>query len=84
MSDLSEFIADNGEQATGEEARAIRSLQRLARRWPKTLKLISMDGSLHVIHTDSEGLPEYGEDREVRQACILADIRGIPNDGGSW
>jgi hypothetical protein len=57
---------------TDEEAAAIRSLKRLAKRWPQTLKLFSWSGSLCVMDNDME----------PTNAAILDDIYGIPNDGG--
>lgn len=65
-----------------DETSAIRGLQRLARRWPRSLTLASMGGSLVVVRT--------GDDRFVdgdaleRQDAVLADIEGIPNTGGDW
>lgn len=77
-----EFIADNGDTVTEDEAKAIRALQVLARRWPRTLTLASMGGSLVVFHTGDE---RWGETRTERQEAVLADdFGGIPNDGGDW
>lgn len=67
---------------TPEEEAAVRSLQRLAKKWPKTLTLASMGGSLVVVHTDDERF-DYGGSLE-RQDAVLADISGIPNTGGDW
>jgi hypothetical protein len=78
----SQVLADNGDELTPGEARAIAALRRLARRWPPTLELISMGGGLHVIHTSD---PRYSMPHGVdRQEAVLADIDGIPNDGGDW
>lgn len=66
---------------TDEERRVIASLQRLARHWPASLMLISMEGGLHVIRT---GDPQYSPDAGVEQEAIIADIDGIPDDGGAW
>ncbi|WP_251151355.1 hypothetical protein [Cellulosimicrobium sp. Marseille-Q4280] len=67
---------------TADERRAIASLQRLARRWPRTLTLASMGGDLAVVRT---GDPRFlGEDSAARQEAIVADVRGIPNTGGDW
>lgn len=64
---------------TTEEAKAIASLQRLARRWPQSLQLVSLGGGLNVFH--------FGEDK-INGAFdpdkVLASIEGIPNDGGDW
>lgn len=57
---------------TGEEAAAVRSLRRLAKRWPRSLRLFAWNGSLRVM--DSSMAP--GED------AVVADVRGIPCDGG--
>jgi hypothetical protein len=78
-------VGDNGDELTQEEALAIAALRRLALRWPQTLKVVSMGGSLSVVHTNDPrwGLaPEAGS--QSRPGCVLADIDGIPNDGGDW
>jgi hypothetical protein len=68
---------------TAEEEAAIAALQWLARRWPPMLKLLSMDGSLCVIHTaDSARISDSND--PGRHGLVLADIDGIPNDGGAW
>jgi hypothetical protein len=72
----------NGSELTEDEARAVRSLDRLARRWPQTLKLVSMSGSLHVIHSADE---RFGSEVSTeRGEAVLHTIHGIPNDGGDW
>jgi hypothetical protein len=76
------YEGENGEPVTAEEHRAIQSLHRLAKRWPRSLTLVSMGGSLHVIHT---GDPRYGElAAEPRGDSVLDTFQGIPNDGGDW
>ena len=65
---------------TDDEAKAVRSLERLAKKWPDTLQLFSWSGTLHVMLTE-----------DVHE-CFLADggyqdasittIPGIRNDGG--
>lgn len=73
--------ASNPEPLTTEEEQAITDLQRLGDRWPRTLTLLCMDGGMHVIRTgDSRYSPQKGDGQEA----ILADIHGIPNDGGAW
>lgn len=70
------------DELTGPERNAIAALQRLAKRWPRSLKLVSMDGALAVIRN---GDPRYGASGGVeRQECIIAHVDGIPNDGGAW
>ena len=56
---------------TTEEAKAIQSLRRLAKKWPKSLQLFSWSGSLHVIKRNSNDID-----------ASIAHIEGIPNDGG--
>jgi len=56
---------------TPEEAAAIRSLKRLAKKWPNSLKLFSWSGSLHVIKRKSNDID-----------ASIATISNIPNDGG--
>jgi hypothetical protein len=76
------FEGKNGDPMTEEEVKAIRSLHRLAKRWPQTLTLASMGSSLCVLHT---GDPRWGELLGIDRAkAILDDIDGIPNDGGDW
>jgi hypothetical protein len=70
-------------EVTEEERKAIAALKRLARRWPRSLTLLSYDGSLSVVHTADRDYISDGDGTE-RQDRILADIDGIPNDGGAW
>jgi hypothetical protein len=71
-----------GDDISDDEARAIHELNRLAARWPRTLTLVSMGGSLAVIRT---GDPRYGARHPGdRQDAIIENIDGIPNDGGGW
>ena len=77
-----EFAGATGDPMTREEVDIIRSLHRLAKRWPPTLKLVSMGGSLHVIHTDDTRFHEG--DAITRGEVVLDTIHGIPNDGGDW
>ena len=66
------------------EEQAIRSLQRLAKKWPQSLTLLSMGGTLSVVHTDDDRWNGYGNGTLERQEAVIADIYGIPNDGGDW
>ncbi len=56
---------------TTEEARAINSLIRLAKKWPESLRLFSHAGALIVTKANRHGV----------QATV-SYIEGIPNDGG--
>lgn len=67
---------------TAEERRAIAALKRLAKTWPRSLRLISMEGSLHVIRTNDRDFLD--PDSDDRSAGVIADIHGIPNTGGAW
>ena len=60
---------------TEEEERAIRSLERLAKKWPKSLMLFGASGSLLV-----RLIPENGEGGGNR--FTVAEISGIRCDGG--
>jgi len=77
-----QFEGTNGDPMTLEEIRAVRALARLAKRWPSTLKLVSMGGVLYVIHADD---PRYHDlDSAARGESVLYTFSGIPNDGGDW
>lgn len=56
------------------EMKAVRTLQRLGKTWPKTLKLFSWSGSLVIFDVD--------DDLSDANASVLAKISGIINDGG--
>jgi len=80
MADLTEY---GDEMTTDEERKAIASLERLAKKWPRSLTLQSMSGSLHVMHTDDCMLPiERGGGCDPDK--VIVHIDGIPNDGGDW
>lgn len=72
-----EYLADDGSILTRDESIMIGQLQRLGINWPKTLKLVSMDGELYVIRNDGKPANAHAEQ-------TLAHIVGIPNDGGGW
>lgn len=64
------------------ERRAIQTLERLGKRWPRSLMVASMGGTLVVIPTaDHERDDGYGG---VDASKVLATIAGIPNTGGDW
>lgn len=79
---MSVYEAENGEPVTREEQLAILALHRLAKRWPRSLTLVSMGGSLHVIHTGDARYDERSD--EPRGDSVLDTFQGIPNDGGDW
>jgi hypothetical protein len=83
MTDRQSLAEDANYAALSDgERKAIAALQRLAKRWPQTLKLVSMDGGLHVIRNGDERYgTRFGTDR---QESVIASIYGIPNDGGAW
>ena len=64
------------------EEEAVRALERLARRWPKSLWLFS-NGNLYVLRKDDSGkrmvCPRGGMDPE----SVIAII-DIESDGGDW
>lgn len=68
---------------TNEEQKAINSLKRIAKKWPKTLWLFSGSGTLCVMRCD-----ESGEQVKTKLGGIdsdyLLDTVNIPNDGGDW
>ena len=56
---------------TAEEEKAIRSLQRLAKKWPQSIRLFSWSGTLVVTKANSDNVQ-----------ALVAEVEGIPNDGG--
>jgi hypothetical protein len=67
---------------TYTEAQAIAALRRLARRWPSRLKLISWSGALVVIDKDLNERLIGERDGAISERAVVAQITGIPNDGG--
>lgn len=57
-----------------EERRAVESLEKLAKKWPKSLSLFSNSGTLEV-HKNGNSEP-YTDD------TYIDSILGISNDGG--
>ena len=70
-------------EPTEEERKAIASLKRLARRWPKSLWLFSGAGSLCVMKRRQDGERYLVEGGGMDTDAVLATI-DIPNDGGDW
>lgn len=68
---------------TAEETKAIAALQRVAKKWPRTLTLASMAGSLVVVSTDDDVF--QGGGGPERSEGVLAYLGSdIPNTGGDW
>lgn len=65
-------------ELTVEEKRAINTLKRLSKKWPKDLWLFSANGSLCVMKGRGDEMAE-GHDPDLAVATI-----DIPNDGGDW
>lgn len=63
-----------------DQARAVTSLQRLARSWPRSLMLASMEGELCVLRNDESRMSGDG----LNPDAVVATIKGIPNTGGAW
>ena len=71
-------------EPTPEEQKAIASLKRIAKKWPKSLWLWSASGSLWVMRRGPDGeRMQHPSKSGVDQAYILASV-DIPNDGGDW
>lgn len=68
---------------TKEEMQAISALQKLAKKWPKSLWLFSGSGSLNVMRSGKDGKPVYKNTGGVDPDYSI-DIIDIPNDGGDW
>lgn len=66
------------------ERKAIASLKRVARKWPKTLWLFSGSGMLYVMKKGSDGNTVMTNLGGVDQEYIVDRIAGISNDGGDW
>lgn len=71
---LGEHSGGHDDRLTLEELDAVKSLERLAKKWPRSLMLVSAASSLVVVHTD-----DLSDDFASR---VLSSISGIPNDGG--
>lgn len=70
---------------TATEARAIKELKALARRWPKTLWLFSASGSLHVMRALEDGSHAHlGWPHGGVDPAFLLDTVSISNEGGDW
>jgi len=64
------------EALTVEEAKAIRSLKALGKRWPRSLTLFSNSGTMEIHHTE-----EFMRDPVASSpVAVLGSL--IPNDGG--
>lgn len=76
---------DQPDELTAEELAVVRSFLRLAKRWPRSLTLASMGGTLVIVHTDDpvwQGRDGQSERAEAILASVGADM--IPNTGGDW
>lgn len=70
---------------TAEEMRAIRSLHRLAARWPTSLWIWAADGRLYVMRKGPDGRHAMrgSGDGGVDHNYVLDSVL-IESDGGDW
>lgn len=66
---------------TPEERAAVLALARLADRWPKSLGIYSMAGTLHVMREPAQTLGVGGG---LDPAGVVWSTHKIHNDGGDW
>lgn len=76
---------DNGIELSAAEVAAIKSLERLAKRWPGSLWLYSASGTLWVMRTDDNGMQAHlsGGRSGIDPGYSVTAIN-IQNDGGDW
>lgn len=73
-------ISTPSREVTDEERRAVESLEHLAARWPESLTLLAMEGTLVVVLSEDYAAgPVHRPD-----GAIVRTVRGIPCDGGGW
>jgi hypothetical protein len=65
-----EIIQNHDIELTDAESKAIKSLERLSKKWPDTLILFSWSGALEIIK------------RQDEKFYRITHISGIPNEGG--
>lgn len=74
-------------EPTEDEARAIRALTRLAKKWPASLWLFSASGTLCVMRAGPDGDHIHnagGRSKDGVDSAYILDTIDIPNDGGDW
>lgn len=75
-------IGDDGRELSQREASAIAEIQKLARRWPESLYLASMGGTLHVMRKNEDG--EHAMEGDQLDQDYIVDTVRIENTGGDW
>lgn len=69
------------QEPTQEEDRAIRALKRLAKKWPSTLWIFTVDGDMCIMRRSPDGDRARKSDDSIDMAYMVDQIN-IPNDGG--
>ena len=70
-------------ELTRDEEKAIASLERLAKRWPKSLWLYSASGSLNVMRLNEDESTGHSPHSGPDPSRSITTIN-IRNDGGDW
>lgn len=71
------------DELTPAEKRAIQSLKRLAKKWPKSLWLFSASGTLCVMRYGPGG-QQMTTNTDGMDPNFQVESVDIPNDGGDW
>lgn len=67
-----------------DEKKAIRSLKRLAKKWPSTLWLFAGNGGLHILKTGKEGEIVLKKHGGVDNDYVVDYVDDIYADGGDY
>ena len=71
-------------ELTTEEEKAIKSLHRIAKKWPESLWLFSGSGTLWVMKKDKNGNRILDDTGCVDSKAVVSSSIDIDNDGGDW
>ena len=71
-------------ELTEKEKKAIKSLKRLAKKWPPTLWLFAGNGGLHILKTGKKGEVVLRDNGGVDSDYHVDSIDDIYADGGDY
>ena len=71
-------------ELTEREEKAIKSLKRLAKKWPPTLWVFAGNGGLHILRTGKNGEVVLTESGAVNADYGVGSVEGIYADGGDY
>lgn len=80
---IKKMKTENGIPLTNEEIKAVEALEKVFKKFPKTLWLFN-DGTMSIMKYSKDGKAVYTKEGSVDQGYVVTVIHNLHSEGGAW